>query len=78
VPGFQGSAAFELVAKGSCPFGLSELALGNRSLLDCLRYPAYPLSADSLLGKSTLNVGTISGGARPTSLPTTPSEIMFR
>jgi acetylornithine deacetylase len=78
----KGALRFELVANGQLAHsGYPEL---GRSAIDALldvlediRHLALP--ADSVLGKSTLNVGTISGGRAPNVVADEArAEIMFR
>ena len=78
----KGALRFELVARGQLAHsGYPEL---GRSAIDALldvlediRHLALP--ADSLLGKSTLNIGTISGGRAPNVVADEArAEIMFR
>ncbi|MGH7746501.1 MAG: peptidase dimerization domain-containing protein, partial [Candidatus Dormibacteria bacterium] len=49
-------------------------------LLDCLeKIRQIPLPEDTLLGRSTLNIGTVSGGHAPNVVPDAArAEIMFR
>jgi len=78
----KGALRFELVAKGQLAHsGYPELGRSAiDALLDVLEDIRHiPLSADSLLGKSTLNVGTISGGRAPNVVADeAQAEIMFR
>lgn len=78
----KGALRFELVAKGQMAHsGYPEL---GRSAIDAvlnvledIRHIALP--GDSLLGESTLNIGTISGGRAPNVVADEArSEIMFR
>jgi acetylornithine deacetylase len=78
----KGALRFELVANGQLAHsGYPEL---GRSAIDALldvlediRHLALP--ADSLLGKTTLNIGTISGGRAPNVVADgARAEIMFR
>jgi acetylornithine deacetylase len=78
----KGALRFELVARGQLAHsGYPEL---GRSAIDALldvlediRHLALP--ADALLGKSTLNIGTISGGRAPNVVADKArAEIMFR
>jgi acetylornithine deacetylase len=78
----KGALRFELVANGHLAHsGYPELGRSAiHALLDVLediRHLALP--ADSLLGKTTLNIGTISGGRAPNVVADgARSEIMFR
>ena len=78
----KGALRFELVANGQLAHsGYPELGRSAiDALLDVLEDIRHiPLSADSLLGKSTLNVGTISGGRAPNVVADEArAEIMFR
>jgi acetylornithine deacetylase len=78
----KGALRFELVARGQLAHsGYPEL---GRSAIDALldvlqdiRHLSLP--ADSLLGKSTLNIGTISGGRAPNVVADEArAELMFR
>jgi acetylornithine deacetylase len=78
----KGALRFELLAKGQLAHS-GYPALGRSAidaLLDALediRHLALP--ADSLLGRSTLNIGTISGGRAPNVVADeAQAEIMFR
>jgi len=78
----KGALRFELVATGQLAHsGYPELGRSAiHALLDVLediRHLALP--TDALLGKSTLNVGTISGGRAPNVVADEArAEIMFR
>jgi acetylornithine deacetylase len=80
--GSKGALRFELVAKGRLAHsGYPELGSSAiDALLDVLedvRHLALP--EDSSLGKSTLNIGTISGGRAPNVIADEArAEIMFR
>ena len=78
----KGALRFELVAKGQLAHsGYPEL---GRSAIDALLdvlvdVRSIPLPEDSLLGKSTLNIGTISGGRAPNVVADEArAELMFR
>ena len=78
----KGALRFELVAKGQLAHS-GYPALG-RSAIDALLdvlvdLRRIPLPEDSLLGKSTLNIGTISGGRAPNVVADEArAELMFR
>ena len=78
----KGALRFELVARGQMAHsGYPELGQSAidalLEVLENLRHLALP--ADSLLGKSTLNIGTISGGRAPNVVADEArAEIMFR
>src|ERR1700736_6184144 len=78
----KGALRFELVAKGQLAHsGYPQL---GRSAIDALldvlnRVRRLSLPEDSLLGKSTLNIGTISGGRAPNVVADEArAELMFR
>ncbi|GAC1626811.1 MAG: succinyl-diaminopimelate desuccinylase [Candidatus Acidiferrum sp.] len=80
--GSKGALRFELVAQGKLAHSAYP-ELGHsaiHSLLDALSaIRQIPLPQDSLLGPSTLNVGTISGGRAPNVVADEArAEIMFR
>jgi acetylornithine deacetylase len=80
--GCKGSLRFEVVARGKMAhsaypeLGRSAIEL----LLDVLHsIRDIPLPEDPLLGRSSLNIGTISGGRAPNVIPDfAQAEIMFR
>jgi acetylornithine deacetylase len=78
----KGALRFELVANGQLAHsGYPELGRSAihalLDVLDDIRHIALP--TDALLGKSTLNVGTISGGRAPNVVADEArAEIMFR
>jgi acetylornithine deacetylase len=78
----KGALRFELVARGQLAHsGYPELGRsaidGLLDALESIRHLALP--ADSLLGKTTLNIGTISGGRAPNVVADEArAEIMFR
>ena len=78
----KGALRFEVTAKGSLAHsGYPELGSSAiYTLLDVLNdVRRLPLPEDSLLGKSTLNIGTISGGRAPNVVADEArAEIMFR
>jgi acetylornithine deacetylase len=78
----KGALRFELVARGQLAHsGYPELGRSAiDALLDVLEdIRRLTLPADSLLGKSTLNIGTISGGRAPNVVADEArAEIMFR
>ncbi len=80
--GSKGALRYEIVATGRMAHSaypeLGESAINK--LLDALaRIRAIPLPVDDLLGPSTLNIGTISGGRAPNVIPDEArAEIMFR
>ena len=70
--GSKGALRFEIIAKGRMAHSaypeLGESAI--EKLLDALdRLRKLPLPSHSLLGPSTLNIGTISGGRAPNVIP---------
>jgi acetylornithine deacetylase len=80
--GSKGTLRYEIIAHGKLAHSAYP-ELGHsaiHSLLDCLgEIRAIELPQDSLLGKSTLNVGTISGGRAPNVVADEArAEIMFR
>jgi acetylornithine deacetylase len=80
--GSKGALRFELTARGKLAHSAYP-QLGHsaiHSLLDALHeIRAFPLPVDPLLGQSTLNVGTISGGRAPNVVADEArAEIMFR
>jgi len=80
--GSKGVLRFELIAHGKLAHSAYP-ELGHsaiHSLLDALHeIRALPLPTDSVLGASTLNVGTISGGRAPNVVADEArAEIMFR
>jgi acetylornithine deacetylase len=80
--GSKGTLRYEIVAQGKLAHSAYP-ELGHsaiHSLLDALNeIRAIELPADQLLGKSTLNVGTISGGRAPNVVADEAhAEIMFR
>jgi len=80
--GSKGALRFELVAEGRLAHsGYPELGRSAiDTLLDVLEVVRHlPLPEDPLLGKSTLNIGTISGGRAPNVVADEArAEIMFR
>jgi acetylornithine deacetylase len=78
----KGALRFELVAHGQLAHsGYPELGRsaidGLLDVLEDIRH--LPLPKDSLLGKTTLNIGTISGGRAPNVVADEArAEIMFR
>ena len=80
--GSKGALRFELVANGRLAHsGYPELGRSAiDTLLDVLEdLRRLTLPEDPLLGKSTLNIGTISGGRAPNVVPDEArAEIMFR
>ncbi len=80
--GSKGALRYELLARGKMAHSaypeLGESAIDK--LLDVLQeLRAMPLPRDELLGASTLNIGTISGGRAPNVIPDEArAEIMFR
>jgi len=80
--GSKGALRYELISRGKLAHSayphLGHSAI--HSLLDALQeIRAFPLPTDSVLGPSTLNVGTISGGRAPNVIADEArSEIMFR
>jgi len=80
--GSKGVLRYELIARGKLAHSAYP-ELGHSAiheLLDALqKIRAFPLPLDPLLGPSTLNVGTISGGRAPNVVADEArSEIMFR
>jgi acetylornithine deacetylase len=80
--GSKGALRFEILAKGKLAHSAYP-QLGHsaiHALLDALQeVRALPLAEDPLLGASTLNVGTISGGRAPNVVADEArAEIMFR
>src|ERR1700731_3328564 len=80
--GSKGALRYELIAQGKLAHSAYP-ELGHSpipSLLDGLKaIRQIPLPHDSLLGPSTLNVGTISGGRAPNVIADqATAEIMFR
>ena len=80
--GSKGALRFELVAQGRLAHsGYPDLGRSAiDALLDVLEDVRHlPLPEDPLLGKSTLNIGTISGGRAPNVVADEArAEIMFR
>jgi acetylornithine deacetylase len=78
----KGALRFELTAKGRLAHsGYPELGSSAiHTLLDVLNdVRRLPLPEDSLLGKTTLNIGTISGGHAPNVVADEArAELMFR
>ncbi len=80
--GSKGALRYELVAHGRMAHSaypeLGDSAIDK--LLDALAgVRAIPLPEDPVLGKSTLNIGTISGGRAPNVIPDKArAELMFR
>ena len=78
----KGALRFELVARGQLAHsGYPELGLsaidGLLDVLESIRHLRLP--EDSLLGKTTLNIGTISGGRAPNVVSDEArAELMFR
>jgi acetylornithine deacetylase len=80
--GSKGVLRYELIARGKLAHSAYP-ELGHsaiHALLDALqKIRAFPLPVDPLLGPSTLNVGTISGGRAPNVVADEArSEIMYR
>jgi len=80
--GSKGALRFEITARGKLAHSAYP-ELGHsaiHTLLDVLQdIRAIPLPQDALLGQSTLNVGTISGGRAPNVVAdSAQAEIMFR
>jgi acetylornithine deacetylase len=78
--GSKGALRFEVVAEGRMAHSaypeLGESAI--EKLLDALtRIRAVPLPSDTLLGASTLNIGTITGGRAPNVIPDHASSEIF-
>jgi len=80
--GSKGALRFELIARGKLAHSaypeLGESAIENLlSVLEDVRRIALP--SDELLGKSTLNIGTIAGGRAPNVIADhAQAELMFR
>jgi acetylornithine deacetylase len=80
--GSKGALRYEIVAQGRMAHSayphLGESAI--EKLLDALeRLRHIPLPSDSILGASTLNIGTIQGGRAPNVIPDhARAEIFFR
>jgi len=80
--GSKGALRYELIARGKLAHSaypeLGQSAV--HSLLDALqRIREFPLPVDPVLGPSTLNVGTLSGGRAPNVIADEArAEIMFR
>ena len=80
--GSKGALRFELIAKGKLAHSaypeLGESAI--EKLLEVLEDARkIPLPSDPLLGKSTLNIGTITGGRAPNVIAdSAQAELMFR
>jgi len=80
--GSKGALRFELTARGKLAHSAYP-ELGHsaiHALLDTLnRIRTIPLPSDPVLGKSTLNIGTLSGGRAPNVVADEAhAEIMFR
>lgn len=80
--GSKGALRYEMIAKGKLAHSAYP-ELGHSAidtLLDVLRdVREIPLGEDELLGRSTLNVGTISGGRAPNVIADeAKAELMFR
>lgn len=80
--GSKGALRFELIARGKLAHSAYP-ELGHsaiHSLLDALhKIREFPLPADPILGPSTLNIGTLSGGRAPNVVADEArAEIMFR
>jgi acetylornithine deacetylase len=80
--GSKGALRYELISRGKLAHSAYP-QLGHsaiHSLLDALQeIRSFPLPTDPVLGPSTLNVGTISGGRAPNVIADEArSEIMFR
>jgi acetylornithine deacetylase len=80
--GSKGALRYELIARGKLAHSAYP-ELGHsaiHSLLDVLqKIRAIPMPRDTLLGPSTLNIGTISGGRAPNVVADEArAEIMFR
>jgi acetylornithine deacetylase len=80
--GSKGALRFELIARGKLAHSAYP-ELGHsaiHSLLDALhKIREFPLPVDPILGPSTLNVGTLSGGRAPNVIADEArAEIMFR
>jgi acetylornithine deacetylase len=80
--GSKGALRFELEARGKLAHsGYPHLGSSAiETLLDVLQdIRRLPLPDDAVLGKSTVNIGTISGGRAPNVIPDEArAEIMFR
>lgn len=80
--GSKGALRFELIARGKLAHSaypeLGESAI--EKLLDVLNdVRKIPLPSDELLGKSTLNIGTLTGGRAPNVIADeAQAELMFR
>jgi len=78
----KGALRYEIVARGRMAHSsYPELGLSAiETLLDVLQdLRGIPLPEDALLGRCTLNIGTISGGRAPNVVPdSAQAEIMFR
>jgi acetylornithine deacetylase len=80
--GSKGALRFELIARGKLAHSaypeLGESAI--EKLLEVLEdVRRMPLRSDKLLGKSTLNIGTIAGGRAPNVIAdNAQAELMFR
>jgi acetylornithine deacetylase len=80
--GSKGALRYELIARGRMAHSaypeLGESAIDK--LLDVLAdIRRFPLPEDAVLGRSTLNIGTISGGRAPNVIPDEAcAELMFR
>src|SRR5690348_14239389 len=80
--GSKGALRYEITARGRLAHSAYP-ELGHsaiHTLLDVLQdIRAIPLSEDPLLGRSTLNIGTISGGRAPNVVADqAEAEVMFR
>ncbi len=80
--GCKGSLRYEVVVRGKMAHSAYP-ELGRSAiegLLDVLQdIRGIPLPEDALLGSSTLNIGTISGGRAPNVIPDSArAELMFR
>ncbi len=78
--GSKGAYRFELIAKGKMAHSaypeLGDSAINK--LLDALaQVRALPLPTDPLLGPSTLNIGTITGGRAPNVIPDAAKAELF-
>ncbi|MBV9226625.1 MAG: M20/M25/M40 family metallo-hydrolase [Acidobacteriaceae bacterium] len=78
--GSKGALRYEIVAKGRMAHSaypeLGESAI--EKLLDALeRIRRLPLPTDSILGRSTLNIGTIQGGRAPNVVPDSATAEVF-
>lgn len=80
--GSKGALRYEVIAKGRMAHSaypeLGESAI--EKLLDALeRIRRVPLPADPILGRSTLNIGTIQGGRAPNVIPDSAiAEVFIR